>query len=1085
MRLLACYGIAGLLALLSVPLGRAQSTQGIVLGRITDSVTGLPLAASVTCRREDTGFAANARSDSSGNYALPALSPGRYILTVELQNYQSQQARAVDLPVAGRLELNFRLRPLFDIFEAGQYRSWLLDNSQLAVAFYGPDVDTSRSAVFDASQRSTAPLDESRSDVITREEIDQLPLTGRDVYTMLLLLPGVTADTSAARGLGYSVNGQRPSSANYLLDGVPNNNQLVTGPLGAAVPEFVQEYRVSTTNYSAEYGSTSGFIANAISRSGSNEFHGAAFLWLRNQGLDAAGFQQNAQGFGRASYTEWQPGVLASGAAVPNRLFLFGGWQQRRFNGNSDPQTFVLPTASYVASTVAAGGFPGTFLSKYLPAVQPTGLTNTGSVVIHPPIEINRYDGLFRADYSTRDGLHRAFGRLALDAIDEPQYGYDPYQQFSTRFQQKDLSAAFGLTSRIRSASMNDFRLSRTGESIRLDTPASPFPQLGDEGDRGQFSVNSVILPGPNIGDNSLYNYWSRAHNLEVLDNYSWIKGRHAAKVGGGFLQRNIDLRLDVSPQGQLSYPDLNALAANHPDSLSAEIYRQGPGGPVTSPERQYRYRQFYAFAQDSFHATSHLMFDFGLRYDYYGAPVNTGSQKDLLLQLGPGSDPASRFAGAFFALPPTSGGQQIYSSLSSNWAARAGMAWDIFGTGRTLFRASYGIFYDPPYDNLWEGVIQNRYQTGGWSYSANQVVPLPQQLSSLEAAGTPQTFSTAVPTVLFQSNLRAARTQSAFTGVQQAVSPGVVFELDALASRGRGLVTTDAVNRGSASPDFVNMHYRANQGSSDYTAMVAALRFHREAWSGQISYTWSRSIDNQSEPLNGTFLSFNQLAASTQTAPSTYFSAFTQQFMSNQDRGNSDFDQRQNLVFFATWRLPAPSGSKLNPLLRNWTVSALGAVRSGLPFSVYSTRTVGNGPQVIFVNERPDLVNPSQAYASSPTNGGRILLNSAAFAPPQPNKVGTSGRNEFTGPGLFDADLSLARTLRGRQWRESLAVTLRADAYNFLNHANLNNPSSFYRTSTFGQALYGRTEINNGFPLLQPLSEAARQIQVSVQVRF
>ena len=1084
MRPLACSGIACLLTLLGAPLGRGQSTQGIVLGRITDSVTGLPLAAAVTCLREDTGWRSTARADAAGNYALAALSPGRYILIVDAPRYQSQQARAVDLPVAGRIEMNFRVRPLYDLFEAGQYRSWLMPGSQQAVAFYGPDVDTSRSAVFDAGRRSTAPLDESRSDVISRAEIDDLPLTGRDAYAMLLLLPGVTADTAAARGLGYSVNGQRPSSANYLLDGVQNNNQLVTGPLSAAVPEFVEEYRVSTTNYSAEFGRTSGFVANAIVRGGSNQWHGEAFAWLRNQRFDAAGFQENTLGFGRPAYTEWQPGLLASGPAIRSRLFLFGGWQVRRFSGKSDPQTFVLPTASYVASTSAAA-FPGQFLRTFLPQVQPSGPGNFGSVAIRAPAQVNRFDGLFRADYSSRSGLHRAFGRLALDGIDEPDYVYDPYPQFSTRFQQKSLSAAFGLTSQASPASLNEFRISRTGDSIRLDTPPSSVPQLIDEGDRSVTQPNPVLLPGPYLADNSTYNYWSRGHNLELLDNWTWIKGRHAFKLGAGFFQRDIDLRIAVYPQGQLAYPSLATFSLNQPDSLLTELYRQGAAGPPASPERQYRYRQFDWFVQDSFHATSRVMFDFGLRYDYFGAPLNIGTQKDLMVQFGQGSDISTRVSNAMFSLPAGSGNQAVFSALPSNWAARAGMAWDLAGNGRTLVRASYGIFYDPPFDNLWESVMQNRYQTGVWTYAQAQTVPLPAPLATLEAAGASQSASTLVPAVLFQPNLRAARTQSAFAGLERSVAPGVVFELDTLASRGRGLVTTDIVNRGSPNPDLVDMEYRANQGSSDYTAMVAAVRFRRERWSGQVSYTWSRSIDNQSEPLDGTFLSFNQLAASTQPTPTTFLSAFTQQFKSSLDRANSDFDQRQNLVFFAVWRLPVPAAPKLNWLLRNWTVSSLGAVRSGLPFTVQSTRTISNQPTIFYANERADLVEPARAYTSSPSTGGRLLLNAAVFAPPHPNQVGTSGRNEFTGPGLVDADASFARTLHARSWRESLAVTLRADIYNLLNHANLNNPSSFYGSANFGKALYGRAEVNNGFPLLQPLSETARQMQVALEVRF
>jgi hypothetical protein len=145
--------------------------------------------------------------------------------------------------------------------------------------------------VFNANRGQATPLDSSLSDVISNQTIENLPLVGRDVYELFLLLPGVTSDTATARGLGFSVNGQRPSSSNYLLDGAENNNLLVTGPLSAVVPEFLEEYRISTSNFSAEYGRTSGFLANAITRSGTNDWHGRVFFYLRQDRLNANGFQ--------------------------------------------------------------------------------------------------------------------------------------------------------------------------------------------------------------------------------------------------------------------------------------------------------------------------------------------------------------------------------------------------------------------------------------------------------------------------------------------------------------------------------------------------------------------------------------------------------------------------------------------------------------------------------------------------------------------------------------------------------------------------------------------------------------------------
>ena len=206
--------------------------------------------------------------------------------------------------MAARLDIDFRLRPISDVWESGQYRSVFLPGTQTIVTFYGPDVDTSRSGTFEGQQGKRGTLESAVSAVIDANEIERLPLAGRDVYTMLVALPGVTADAGTSRGLGVSVNGQRPSASNFLLDGVENNNYLITGPLTAEAPEAVQEYRISTNNYSAEYGRTAGFVANAVSRGGSNQFHGIGYWYLKNAALNANGFQENLAGISRLADNE-------------------------------------------------------------------------------------------------------------------------------------------------------------------------------------------------------------------------------------------------------------------------------------------------------------------------------------------------------------------------------------------------------------------------------------------------------------------------------------------------------------------------------------------------------------------------------------------------------------------------------------------------------------------------------------------------------------------------------------------------------------------------------------------------------------
>jgi hypothetical protein len=479
------------------------------------------------------------------------------------------------------------------------------------------------------------------------------------------------------------------------------------------------------------------------------------------------------------------------------------------------------------------------------------------------------------------------------------------------------------------------------------------------------------------------------------------------------------------------------------------------------------------------------------VRYEYFGPPRNTGPSSDLLITLAPGGPTDLAVAGASEVL--TKPDSPVYTTRSSNWAARVGGSWNPFDNGRTVFRASFGIFYDRLFDSLWEGAIQNRFATGVFLYPNPVNLGLP--LVQLEQAGQATSSTAVFPEQAFQPSLRAPNTNSAFIGVEHRFAPGLSLDVHALASRSRQLITNDLINRpfsippsafspiGRLNPNLDYVNYTANQGNANYSALAAALRFRRTRLTGQVSYTWSHSIDDQSEPLAGAFLDFNIL--NKEQHPTTFdISAFTRQFANSQDWGNSDFDQRQNLVFFFTYQPPGlPGKGRWRKVFDDWSISGLGAIRSGLPFTVFAPVDFSGSNPTILINERANLIDPAHVYLSQPIAGGRQILNPAAFSNPGPGEVGNSGRNAFSGPGLFNADVSLARSIRAT---ESMRVTLRADFYNALNHANLNNPSSTYLGAPdFGASAFGRSEANRGFPLLSPLSEAGRQVQIFVRVEF
>ena len=270
------------------------------------------------------------------------LSPGLYQIRVTAAGYQAQEVQDIELTVAARIDLDFRLRPLNDVWEAGQYNSVFLPGSKTIVTFYGPDVDSTKTGSFEAQKGRSETLESTISEVIDRTELDELPLEGRDVYTMLVTQPGVTSDAGTARGLGLSINGTRPTSSNFMLDGLENNNYLTTGPLTLIAPEAVQEYRISTNNFSAEYGRTAGYVANAITRSGGDQYHGLVYFYLENDALNANSFQQNLIGAPRIPDKQIQPGYYVGGPILKNRLFFSSAFEHFSNHSFQGPQTLLL-----------------------------------------------------------------------------------------------------------------------------------------------------------------------------------------------------------------------------------------------------------------------------------------------------------------------------------------------------------------------------------------------------------------------------------------------------------------------------------------------------------------------------------------------------------------------------------------------------------------------------------------------------------------------------------------------------------------------------------------------------------------------
>jgi hypothetical protein len=693
-------------------------------------------------------------------------------------------------------------------------------------------------------------------------------------------------------------------------------------------------------------------------------------------------------------------------------------------------------------------------------------------------------------------------GRLMINRFEEPDFIWSPYKDFISALNENTWALGGSYTHSFRPDLTNEARLSYSSDDLHWNRPHPEIPTL--VGASIYFPGQTLALPG----SPAFYEYKNVNNSWELLDNVIWARGSHLITAGAGVLLRSSDGFLTAGRDGEYFFNSFFSFATASPSSFRVSIDRN-PQADYTMPQsgfqlplfnRTYHYNQFFLFAQDTYKIRSRLTANYGIRYEFYGGPSNVGSAKDDLVQLGSGTNLAQQLVGAAL-VQRVGGSQQLFGSDKKDFAVRAGASYDLFGSGRTLLRGGYGIFYDRPFDNLWENLRNNDLivppSLALPTTQFNYLAPISSVLASLPA----QVINPGFPLLtLIDPQLRNGYIHSYFAGVQHRILDNFTVEVNGLGSYGRRLITTDIINRDfsvdrgignptSYNPALPQIAYRAGQGFSDYNALTAVVRYRTSRGIVQGSYTWSHTIDNQSEPLAGDF--FNLLFTSIQGSSGTSSrAAFSEQFNNQVDRGNSDFDQRHNLVLFSYWNLPAPfARSKFAPALRNWSFGELAAFRSGFPFTVLGTSQAIRGQGEI-LNNRANIIDPSQAVFSNPVpvRGGVQLLNPAAFSEPAISVLGNSGRNAFTGPGFYSLDLSLARSFGVRWLGEGGRVSFRADAYNFLNHANLGNPNSIFTnpvTSAFGVATFGRQGTPSGFPAVSPLNETARQVQLSLRLFF
>jgi hypothetical protein len=664
----------------------------------------------------------------------------------------------------------------------------------------------------------------------------------------------------------------------------------------------------------------------------------------------------------------------------------------------------------------------------------------------------------------------------------QPDFIWTPYQDFVSGLNEPVLNLAGSLTSSIRPQLSNDLRFAWGRDATEWNRAHPEIPTLFDS------SPQDVILPG----SPAFYAFRARNSTFQLGDEVFRAFGSHIVRFGGDFLLRYQEGFLSAGQDGRYTFPTVVSFAADLPSEFSITLNRQNlPGLSLPNFEREYRYNQWSGFFQDTWRVSRRWTVNLGVRDEFLGAPVNIGAQKDAVLTLGSGLGFPSLLANAQLTFP-SGGNQPLYHTPDGNWSFRAGFSHDLFGDARTVLRGGSGVFYDRPFDDIWQSAQSNNLALTTFNYqlgSDGYLAPIPSVLPLYAQQPVVSDFP---PITLFQTNWKTGYAITQFVGIQQRIAEKWSLEAEGVLALDRHLLTTDEINRpfsvptSSAAPDNYNLsynpllpaiYYRGSQGSSNYDALNVMVRYRASRYLFYLAYTWSHSIDNQSDPLAGDFFDLNFVSL-TPTASNSTGGTFSRQFDSSADRGDSDFDQRQNLVFYSIWDLP--NAKHLRPLLSGWKLAQMAAFRSGFPFSVYAPSSQPYAGGTI-LNNRAN-VDGSGLSTPIPVSGGYEIMNLQSFSIPPQGELGSSGRNALRGPGFYNLDASVSRAFAVR---ESARLTLRADFFNVLNHANLGQPDSLITSPTFGTALYGRIGTDPGFPALTPFRETARQVQLLIRLQF
>jgi hypothetical protein len=1072
---------------------RAQEISAGIHGTVTDESGGMVSGAKVTAINTDTGLQRATVSNSQGAYALVELPVGHYRVEAEAQGFKKYVQEGISLDV----------------------------NQQATVAVH--------LAVGTATQQiqvtSDAPMIESTStnlgQTVGEREILDLPLNGRDFTQLGLLQTGVVpltpglleAGGPARAGQAYAVNGQRPESNNFLIDGA-NNFDTVDGGLVLEPPiDAIAEFRILTHTANAEFGHSTGSTTNIITRSGTNGYHGTAWEFFRNNAMDAKSFfadsveplHRNQFGgvFGgpvkkdKTFFFLYYEGVrdtegVTTLATVPSNAERTGNFADQcpLNNGTFNSQGLCIDNTSgqvsqngqlineFTGQPILYNQLPfinsiSQTLLQYYPLANSGPFTYVGTQTL-----TNNTDQFgVRVDHylTNRDMLNfrYSFGQsndidpLPTGGANVPGFPVATNQREQNFVAQETHTFSPTLVGILRASYLrNKFLL---GGNINHTDPASlgfqyeptleeaigpPFIQVG-----GYASIGDPIT-GPRNTYQNTYDFSAAL---------TWIKGRHQYKFGGGYQYDQINVLQGIATNGFFvfsNFPVNNSFASfmfGQP-----VVFLQGGGNFY----RGLRGQAFNLYAQDTWKVSSRVTVNYGLRYEVPSPYTEIHNYQNLWI---PGRQSVVIPSAPEGLLYPGDPGvpRGLIPTDRVAFAPRVGLAWDVRGDGKWLVTSAYGIFYDPYYTGE-GGPLQDPISAP--PYLQTPQVSTPNFADPFNGQNPFNgTFSPDMTLLVLNPNLRLPYAQDWNLNVERALGGDWLLEVGYIGTKGTKLPRFIEANpavyipgestqnnadqrrlysgctvTGTTLCTYSSVGEIAGIADSSYNALQVSLKKRfAHGFSMLASYTLSKTLDDVS--------SFNITGSASQSVAGENDLA-QNPFDVKAEWGRSMFDARHRFVESYQWDLPwfKHPDNWYGHILGNWQVNGITTLMSNTPFTVYDSSNPslqGSAPEISgFFSSRPNIVgnpNVGTCPGGMPVRTAGCWFNTNAFAHAATGQFGDVGRNTMDGPAFQQWDFSAIKTI---PIHESMNLQFRAEIFNIFNNVNFELPNNDINSPGFGQ---------------------------------